>query len=48
MEVMLRQPKEIQSMHEYLDSKIKFDKHQKKLIQERYKFLRKVWDIEKK
>lgn len=38
--------KEIQSMHEYLDSKIKFDKHQKKLIQERYKFLKKVWDIE--
>lgn len=40
--------KEIQSIHEYLDGKIKFDKHQKKLIQERYKFLKKVWDIEEK
>lgn len=38
--------KEIESMHEYLDKKMKFNKKQKELIQERYKFLRKVWDIE--
>lgn len=38
--------KEIQSIHEYLDKKMKFNKHQKELIRNRYKFLRKVWDIE--
>ena len=38
--------KEIESIHRYLDGKIKFNKHQKELIQKRYAFLKKVWDIE--
>lgn len=40
--------KEIQSMHEYLDKKMKFNNYQKKLITERYRFLRNVWDLEEK
>lgn len=36
---------EIKRVHEYIDSKIKFNKHQKNEIKKRYEFLKKVWNI---
>ena len=38
--------KEIQRVHQYIDEEYGLDAEQKKNIQDRYQFLRKVWSLE--
>lgn len=39
---------ELQKVHKLLDKKIHFTKEQKQMIEERYEFLKKVWELDKK
>ena len=36
---------EIQNIHKYFDENYKLNRHQKKMIEERYKFLKEIWKI---